>query len=145
MDKLWYLEEMASPQCRLCHAMVESHEHLFFQCSYSTTVWDAVNRKAGLTWPNHSWNALLQWAALHLKTNSSDLYLVARVILASVVYFIWLERNNRIFNQIHKPAFALASDITQLIRLHLASLQLSSPLSICTKTRWGINEDPPPR
>ncbi|KAB5512522.1 hypothetical protein DKX38_029550 [Salix brachista] len=98
-----------------------------------------------LTWPNHSWNALIQWAALHLKTNSSDHYLVARVILASVVYFIWLERNNQIFNQIHKPAVALASDITQLIRLHLASLQLTSPLSMGTKTRWGINEDPPPR
>ncbi|KAB5569041.1 hypothetical protein DKX38_002834 [Salix brachista] len=37
------------------------------------------------------------------------------------------------------------SDITQLIRLHLASLQLSSSLLTGTKTRWGINEETPSR
>ncbi|KAJ6675553.1 hypothetical protein OIU85_011687 [Salix viminalis] len=30
---------------------LETHNHLFFECTYSRTVWHHVNQKAGLPWP----------------------------------------------------------------------------------------------
>ncbi|KAJ6333235.1 hypothetical protein OIU77_009155 [Salix suchowensis] len=119
----------------------ESHEHLFFQCSYANIVWLTINRKAGLFWPSTTWVDLIHWSSSHRWKKNSERHLIARLILAAVVYYIWLERNNRIFNNTYKSAANLSEEIFQLLRLHISNLSLKYPLSEVIKVRWNLNED----
>uniref|UniRef100_A0A6N2L4S6 Reverse transcriptase zinc-binding domain-containing protein n=1 Tax=Salix viminalis TaxID=40686 RepID=A0A6N2L4S6_SALVM len=41
MDKLHYLH-LEDTKCKLCNHEEESHEHLFFQCSFSSQVWRRI-------------------------------------------------------------------------------------------------------
>ncbi|KAF9681425.1 hypothetical protein SADUNF_Sadunf05G0000100 [Salix dunnii] len=101
------------------------------------------HKRAGLTWPSIPWKDLLLWACSQMTSNQATKYLEAKLILSTTVYFIWFERNNRLFNQVHKSATTLAEEIHQLIRLHLATITLKPPLSAATKARWGISEEAP--
>ncbi|KAF9663051.1 hypothetical protein SADUNF_Sadunf18G0118000 [Salix dunnii] len=142
-DRTWFLGEAERQHCMLCLSSLESHDHLFFQCPYSLEVWSKINREAGLAWPNILWKDLLHWASLQLSGQQASHDYIAKIILATTVYYIWLERNNRMFNQVHKSTTSLVVEIHQLIRLHLASAKLSHPLPPETKVRWNISNGNP--
>ncbi|KAF9664298.1 hypothetical protein SADUNF_Sadunf16G0003800 [Salix dunnii] len=121
---------------------------------YSNMVWSNLTANTSLQWAKLRWGSLLPWASMKFKgrrgytnliikhilattmTNSqTKRHLEAKLILATVVYFIWFERNNRLFNQVHKSAATLAKEIYQLIRLHLATIKINPPLTADTKAR----------
>ncbi|XP_074283565.1 uncharacterized protein LOC141608112 [Silene latifolia] len=95
-------------RCVLCQAAAESHDHLFFSCTFSQEVW----------------NALLQW--MHLCSRSDNLWtelhwmaqtkgqrhwknMWRKTCLAVAVYYLWQERNQRIFTgHQHSTAFLLS-------------------------------------
>ena len=47
--------------CTLCHKGMESHDHLFFTCPYSTFVWQGIQHRLGMTIPATSWDAFITW------------------------------------------------------------------------------------
>ncbi|KAJ8570050.1 hypothetical protein K7X08_006627 [Anisodus acutangulus] len=82
--------------CVLCGSEGENTSHLFFNCSFSAQIWQKV-----LWWLNiHkqvcNWENETSWAVTHCKGKQprAEVY---RIALASSVYHIWQERNNRIF------------------------------------------------
>ncbi|KAJ6901054.1 hypothetical protein NC652_026984 [Populus alba x Populus x berolinensis] len=59
MDRLHSVGIITNNTCILCGNYAESHEHLFFECTFSGTVWRAINTKAKLQWPCIPWQQLL--------------------------------------------------------------------------------------
>nr|TKS12186.1 hypothetical protein D5086_0000065860 [Populus alba] len=138
-DRLLSFHVISSATCSLCGLQDETHEHLFFKCSYSNTVWSSLCRKSLLNWPNISWQGLLLWAATRLKNNKSFSHLLARQILSSTVYFVWYERNNRIFNQAFKSPQELIGEIFEAIRsVLLAKDQWKIPNNF--QSIWRLQE-----
>ncbi|KAF9684208.1 hypothetical protein SADUNF_Sadunf04G0094000 [Salix dunnii] len=135
-DRLWSTEE--STFCSLCGTGVESHDHLFFQCPYAKVVWTDVNQIAHTNWAHLAWDELTRWAAINFSAMHNHSHLVARLTLSAVVYYVWFERNNRIFNGTSKTPISLVAEIHQLLRLHLSAIKLKHPLSEIIKTRWGL-------
>lgn len=136
-DRLWFVDEQKL--CVLCGLEEETHAHLFFQCRYSTATWEALNHVSGIGWSNLPWNDLINWAATNFPSKHNHDHIIARISMATAVYFIWYERNNRLFNQAFKSAASLVDDIIQLLRLHLSTIKLKTPLSDSIKARWGIS------
>ncbi|KAJ6313848.1 hypothetical protein OIU78_017487 [Salix suchowensis] len=63
MDKPHVSIMITSNLCVLCGERPETHAHLFFQCSYSSRVWNAIISKVGIAIPPLRWDCLLQWVA----------------------------------------------------------------------------------
>lgn len=88
---------IASRTCILCGTHNETHDHIFFQCSYSSTVWETFSRRAHIQWPTSPWHQLLLWAAStyqkgkDISTTSSPAFFCQPPHLRQ-------ERNRRIFN-----------------------------------------------
>ena len=96
-DRMWFLD--ADPACPLCSVEeIETHEHVFFQCSYAGAIWSAV--RAHFRIPNSvsSIPRALRW--LRRRARTSGCLDRARVVaLSTTVYYIWRARNVAIFDE----------------------------------------------
>ncbi|KAL0313726.1 UNVERIFIED_CONTAM: hypothetical protein Scaly_2906800 [Sesamum calycinum] len=65
MDKPW-LSHLGGV-CVLCGREVETHEHLFFRCSYSRRCIHELKEAVRFTWPNRAWGEDITWASTRWK------------------------------------------------------------------------------
>ncbi|XP_058222497.1 uncharacterized protein LOC131332341 [Rhododendron vialii] len=101
--------------CCLCQDEEESHHHLFFDCSYSTRVWQYLvskNRVAGI--PNNMGD-VLDWLQGNVSWDSFR-FVSLKCTLAATIYGLWQERNFRIFCAKMKDHTQVATDIANGIR-----------------------------
>lgn len=80
--------------CILCKMNDKSIEHTFVQCSYSTTLWSSLNMAATHQLPISLGEIL--YVLTNIKQNTKKKVLWSNLIGAQL-WCIWLERNNRIF------------------------------------------------
>ncbi|KAJ6707173.1 hypothetical protein OIU85_027518 [Salix viminalis] len=135
MDRLPALLGLTDCTCVLCREDDEDHNHLFFRYNYSKRVWDSINEKADLHWPSLPWNHLIQWAASNIHHKKNTMSMIARLIMAASVYFIWQERNRRVFSRQMQNCHYIVNEIYQIIRAHL-SCMATIPDSV--KMKWDI-------
>lgn len=112
--------------CKLCGSGNESHSHLFFECSYSTEIWQKIKSKNGISSPACSLKEVMDWYVNHVK-GKSFASLVLKCSLAAVVYHIWLERNQRIFQNKAVDSGMLGSGVIANIRAFLCSNRYVKP------------------
>ncbi|XP_022026033.1 uncharacterized protein LOC110926617 [Helianthus annuus] len=108
--------------CLLCQSDLETHEHLFFECSYSKSVWHKVRHKVEMNSIKESWEEIS--ASLIAKANSKSVFAVAsRLVVAAAAYIIWSERNARFFSNRLRPPEQLADRIVSTVRTKLFSFR----------------------
>jgi len=141
MDRLHSTGTITNHTCILCGLYMETHEHLFFDCSFTGTVWRSINTRANLQWPHPSWQELLQWASTHYRKHNDFKHMVPRLLLSTTIYLLWHERNNRVFSNQHRNAQTIMEEIYQLIRTHLTHMEHAAriPDSVCTIWRLRDN------
>jgi hypothetical protein len=118
MDRLHSAGIITNAACSFCGTHTESHEHLFFECQTSQTVWQTVNARANIYWPNSSWSNLLQWASATYSMKTNIQHTIARLLLSTTVYQLWYERNTRIFSNQFQTTTTIAEEVFQLVRTH---------------------------
>nr|XP_043619768.1 uncharacterized protein LOC122591572 [Erigeron canadensis] len=111
--------------CPLCSTQPDSHTHLFFDCPFSSRVWDEVNKIAGLSLYGGSWADVLHDLKKIARKNFVH-SVVSKLILAGAVYNIWQERNNRLFNQSKRSEDKLIQIIVSTTRLKLMTLRFKN-------------------
>ncbi|CAN1331689.1 Putative ribonuclease H protein At1g65750 [Linum perenne] len=87
--------------CVLCERDAESIDHLFVHCPFALTVWSGLSSKLSLYGPrNDKVRGLIgAWKGMNCI---STFAVASRVILHGVLWYIWLERNDRIFTDTRK-------------------------------------------
>ena len=116
------MHQTLTSRCVLCRSATETHDHLFFRCDFSSYVWQEVTTRTLSTWPTLSWLPLLQWASLHLRRKGDFSHLLSRLVLSAIVYFLWFERNNRVFCQHCSSRRDIVLAICDLVRLKILGL-----------------------
>ncbi|KAJ6917686.1 hypothetical protein NC652_019881 [Populus alba x Populus x berolinensis] len=116
MDHLQSTGIIRNATCIFCGLQTETHEHLFFECQFSRVVWQTINAKASIHWPYLPWQNLLSWTTANYCKNTDIQHLIARLVLSTTVYYIWYERNNRIFKQIYRTSQELRDEAFEIIR-----------------------------
>ncbi|CAN0892091.1 hypothetical protein LINGRAHAP2_LOCUS17349 [Linum grandiflorum] len=102
--------------CVLCERDVEPVSHIFLSCPFSRKVWEFFSSTLSISGPLHSdkYGVIRSWKAM----NGFDRFQkVMEVLLHAFCWFIWLERNSRVFRDesksevqvAHKVAFAIGS------------------------------------
>ncbi|XP_035833006.1 uncharacterized protein LOC118481822 [Helianthus annuus] len=108
--------------CLLCQSGLETHEHLFFECPYSKSVWHKVSHKVDMNSIQESWENISAW--LIARANSKSVFSVAsRLVVAAAAYVIWSERNARFFSNRLRPPEQLADRIISTVRTKLISFR----------------------
>ncbi|KAJ6672459.1 hypothetical protein OIU85_013767 [Salix viminalis] len=127
-------------RCRLCHDQVESHAHLFFACNFSLRVRWLVSNKAKMHWPNLPWDELLEWLQQRTTPTGNIMLWVSFLVLSSMVYHIWQERNRRRFDDHSQPAHMLYELIARQIRVQLMEYPNRQDIPEGLKTIWNIED-----
>ncbi|GJY16132.1 reverse transcriptase zinc-binding domain-containing protein [Tanacetum coccineum] len=76
----WYLGKQVV--CPLCELFPDSHEHLFFKCSYSTKIWTELKRKMILEDVTNEWDEILNKITAMAYNN---FIMSIRIVLAASV------------------------------------------------------------
>ncbi|XP_022040987.1 uncharacterized protein LOC110943552 [Helianthus annuus] len=126
--------------CLLCYANHDSHEHLFFECEFSSQVWFMVRSKVGMDMVSAKWNDIVVCLRDRAKSKSVSDY-VTRLLVAASAYFIWQERNARLFKNQMRPPEAVRDIIIQQVRYKLMGAKLKD----CANVRrvlgdWDIKD-----
>lgn len=113
----------------------ESHDHLFFNCPYTSQVWGLVTTKLNANWADRSW---ANWIDLLSSIRGNTLRSIAiKLALTATVYHIWIERNFWKFQNIACPVPTITHKIYSMIKLRLLSLD---KLPQGTQSSWFISQ-----
>ncbi|XP_072064221.1 uncharacterized protein [Arachis hypogaea] len=83
--------------CALCNKEIESVQHLFLMCDIAWKVWCCWLQSVGRKWaiPGTIRGLFESWTGLHTSKQEQKRGLIG---FFAVIWNIWLERNDRIFN-----------------------------------------------
>lgn len=105
--------------CSLCTGS-ESDDHLFFNCPFSTLVWNSILSKLNVDWPAKTWASwVIFLSSLVGKSLRST---VIKLAFAVYIYHIWIERNVRKSQNVSCSAEVVVHKICFMVRLWFLSL-----------------------
>nr|GEV97789.1 putative reverse transcriptase domain, reverse transcriptase zinc-binding domain protein [Tanacetum cinerariifolium] len=120
---MWDVFDSLGMVCSLCESVPDSHDHLFFECPFAKGIWDRVKVCAGLAHytPNvydiiHSLMPIMK----RRTTNS----MVAKLVVVAATYYVWQERNWRLFKKGKRSPDQIVECIKFFVRLKLLSCKL---------------------
>ncbi|GJU50690.1 putative RNA-directed DNA polymerase [Tanacetum coccineum] len=97
-DKLahWDINEDLAMYCPLCESQPDYHKHIFFECLFSIQVWDIIKGLAGLSNVAGRYMDIVDFLipSAHKRPCKS---VIAKLVLSASAYYIWQERNTRVF------------------------------------------------
>nr|XP_043611422.1 uncharacterized protein LOC122583015 [Erigeron canadensis] len=116
--------------CPFCQKGIDSRSHLFFQCSFSLQVWGQIKHMANMSAVVESWDSIARWLiSRSSSTQNSAESVIARLLVAAASYFLWLERNSRLFSNTKCSEAQVREKIMTTVRLKLLSLKFKATSS----------------
>ncbi|XP_021979852.1 uncharacterized protein LOC110875972 [Helianthus annuus] len=127
--------------CLLCFENNDSHEHLFFECKFSTQIWCSVRDKVNMDTVDPKWIDVTNWLLAGGASKSVFNY-SSRLIVAASAYYIWQERNARLFKNQTRPPDIITSLILQTVRYKLMGAKYKKMDKVRRFLQlWDIHDD----
>ncbi|GJX24645.1 reverse transcriptase zinc-binding domain-containing protein [Tanacetum coccineum] len=138
-DKIasWEVSDSLMKVCSLCEQIQDSHDHLFFECTYSKQVWNHFKRLAGMCSLNECFNQILVHIIPFSKRRSPK-SVIAKLVLAATTYYIWQERNWRMFKGKKRSVQQVCDCIFMNVRLKLLSCRFKRSRGGPWASRWNL-------
>ncbi|XP_071739234.1 uncharacterized protein [Rutidosis leptorrhynchoides] len=138
-DKLapWEMNANVNLLWPLCSGQQDSHDHLFFACSFSAQVWTHARSRIQLL--SENWKNVTSILGQFPHKKSAKC-IVAKLLFGASVYFIWQERNCRLFKKKARSCDQLMEIIFSTVRLKLMSIRWKDSIqSQNMKASWKIS------
>ena len=107
--------------CLLCNNQRETHDHLFFSCTFTKAIWERLKQKCYLSFGDLIWKECCLQMVNHCKDKSLS-SIIRKLSLAVSVYYIWQERNSRFNENSFRGAMEVIWIIIDTICIRLSSL-----------------------
>lgn len=117
-DRMFFLD--VDTNCRLCRDNLETHEHLFFDCSFTKAIWETIRLRFGLPSNLTSIEQTTRW----LSRNAKDKSCASRARIfafSATIYYVWHARNAKALDGNSIPS----EGIIRLILAHVFRLLYS--------------------
>ncbi|XP_062019559.1 uncharacterized protein LOC133736137 [Rosa rugosa] len=138
MDCVRFCSPLAAHDCAFCLAADETHNHLFFECVYTSGIWTHSLSKCDVSNPLLSLQHFIPWAAANWKGKSLSVA-IKKFALQAAVYAIWCERNNRKFRNESLPSAVVFKAIVESMQLCLLSWKIPpSPSNSYIIHEWRL-------
>nr|GEX96053.1 hypothetical protein [Tanacetum cinerariifolium] len=105
--------------------IMDSHEHLFFECNFTFKVLSLVHMYAEMNTVHPILDDILLWFQ-SLASSRSFKAMVGKLIVAASSYFIWSKRNNMLFNNTRRSPKEVRYLIIITVRLKLVSFRFKN-------------------
>ncbi|KAJ6904471.1 zinc-binding domain-containing protein [Populus alba x Populus x berolinensis] len=118
----------------------EDHNHLFFECSYTKALWWNVCDRCDIPRMIKSLDEWIRWATITWH-GKSFVNFSHKLGFTATVYYIWQERNVRIFAGVSKTSNLVFDQIECIIRDKLVLMRniQQTDESIRIKRLWRVN------
>ncbi|GKC94174.1 retrovirus-related pol polyprotein from transposon TNT 1-94 [Tanacetum coccineum] len=108
-DRIYQWNKDNSMKCSLCSSCMDSHDHLFFQCSFSSAIWVIVKGKSYIDNLKSNWDDSVSSMALFNKKAIKDI--VRRLVFGALIR----ESNSRLRVEKSRPeAFETMAELSSL-------------------------------
>ncbi|GKC78298.1 RNA-directed DNA polymerase, eukaryota, reverse transcriptase zinc-binding domain protein [Tanacetum coccineum] len=107
--------------CSLCHKEDGSHNHLFFQCTYSKSIWEKFRSILRISRNSVDWKEIVKDLGT-MRNGKNISSVIRRICVAACVYMIWQERNYRIFRDEKRTWEILFKMVWETVRMKLMGL-----------------------
>ncbi|KAI3797687.1 hypothetical protein L1987_32950 [Smallanthus sonchifolius] len=108
--------------CSLCTSGPDSHKHLFFECFYGTQVWNGVKGRAGMETVRNTWDSISDHLVRFAKSKNEK-HVIGKLVVGAAAYFVWQERNLRLFSTKKRSADRLVEVILATVRMKLHTMR----------------------
>ncbi|GKC76206.1 putative gag-pol polyprotein [Tanacetum coccineum] len=122
-------------RCPLCDLVPDSHDHLFFECSFSSHIWSQVGALYGMDSISHRLADVITFI-VPISKGKTVISILSRIMVAATSYYIWLERNGRLFKEKTSSPDQIVSVILSMVRLKLVTFKfkICLPGLVCCLT-----------
>ena len=132
------VQDMSCPFCKQCK---DSHSHLFFTCVFARRLWERLKQMARVDDISNIWPQIVSFMA-NMPANNSIWSVIQRLVWGASVYFLWQERNIRLFGGYGRTEDELFKVITDAVRFRLMGLQLKVTPGVITAAEvWNFPFD----
>ncbi|GJS25015.1 hypothetical protein Tco_0453647 [Tanacetum coccineum] len=108
------------------------------ESSSETKIWGKLNEKMNIDSIPKDWRSIIEKVAAYPCNNAIRIVL-RRIILATAVYYIWRERNSRIFADVKMSTVDDLKKIVGCIRLQLQCLNVKKTSQVCKVAQeWNV-------
>ncbi|XP_021979835.1 uncharacterized protein LOC110875953 [Helianthus annuus] len=108
--------------CPLCYHDRDSRNNLLFECSFAMAVWNNVKAWTNMESVSGSWAEIMSWMNQNSNMQVPE-NIISRLVLSAASYFVWQERNNRLFSKNQRTEMVIAREIIRTVRLRLLSFK----------------------
>ncbi|GKD81840.1 reverse transcriptase zinc-binding domain-containing protein [Tanacetum coccineum] len=116
-------------RCPLCDIQPDSHDHLFFECNFSKQVWMYIRHLADMdVVPPTLTHITSHLQPLAKKRTAKSI--LGRLLLAASSYYVWLERNNKLFKKARRSPKELRDIIMVTVRLKLITFRFKNTSNV---------------
>ena len=132
----WF--SISSTMCPLCNTVDETHAHLFFACSFSKSIWDNLKILCKLDNVSCVWAEIVSGISIRVASNSIW-SVIQRLVFGAAVYYIWQERNFRLFQKNYRSEETVFKVIVDIVRHKLLGLKIKRSVeSVKAAEIWKI-------
>ncbi|GKC61478.1 reverse transcriptase zinc-binding domain-containing protein [Tanacetum coccineum] len=136
-DKIMKWKPNDTLVCALCEHCNDSHEHLLFQCQYSAKVWRKLQEVMNVKFSNN-WSSIVR-EYIQLKDGNMIWSIVRRLVCGAAVYYVWLERNARLFGEAKRDEAFLCQEIMDTVRMKIMSLHVRDSMAVkSVELKWNV-------
>ncbi|XP_071704107.1 uncharacterized protein [Rutidosis leptorrhynchoides] len=132
----WSLKK--DSKCLLCDQEADSINYLFFECFYSAKVWVLMKDNLILKGLPNKLTGIIEMMPKFPGKNQIW-GIVTRLVLAESVYYIWQERNQRLFRGKKREVEELVDIAKEYIRVKLLTLKVKKSDAVTSVERiWNV-------
>ena len=122
-DRMQVWQSTGDLSCVFCNLQQDSVNHLFFDCQFSQNIFQHFRLYEFCLFRFNSWDDFILKAAEKWKGKLLG-SIINKLILGSLVYFLWQERNWRIFQNSRRTHVQIIGVIEESIRLKIMGMSL---------------------
>nr|GFA35420.1 putative RNA-directed DNA polymerase, eukaryota, reverse transcriptase zinc-binding domain protein [Tanacetum cinerariifolium] len=136
----WDVSSSLGVVCSLCESNPDLQDHLFFECPVSCGIWNGVKGLAGLNASNPNIYDIIQ-DLLPIVKHRTTVSVIAKLVVAASAYYVWQERNWRLFKKGKRNSDQIVECIVSSVRLKILSCKLKKSKSGERMARlWDLPE-----
>ncbi|GJU35720.1 RNA-directed DNA polymerase, eukaryota, reverse transcriptase zinc-binding domain protein, partial [Tanacetum coccineum] len=140
-DLMGVWEKKDDMRCVFCKNVPDSHDHLFFECSFSRRIWDCLKCMVRMDHAPYGWSQIKEFM-LKRPINKSIWSILQRLLIGASIYFLWQERNIRMFQDKARSVDTLVALIKDTVRLRVMSLSLNDSAQVSEAANlWNFHVD----
>ncbi|XP_022019068.1 uncharacterized protein LOC110919098 [Helianthus annuus] len=111
--------------CSLCSRGPDSHEHLFYECDVAKHIWYGVRDRAGIGAIQNTWSDIFEYL-VSIANSKKAINVIAKLVVGATVYFVWEERNRRLFTPKRRTKEQIIEVVFSTVRMKLHTMRFQN-------------------